>query len=144
MESSVDDAALYDLCQSLFGLGSWDEGSGVPWWKARNLEISKIKASRTKRGTSVETLWSTALWCADHHVKIQYVTDLYGHVSAALKWAREQALAAQVADARRDLDEAIAYEQAFTDQTWLEQLLRVQGADNIREVVGEWKAARNR
>lgn len=141
----MDDAALYDLCQSMFGLGSWDEGSGVPWWKARALEISKIKASRTKRNVSVQTLWDTALWCADHHVKIQYVTDLYNHVPAAQKAARERALADASKASRLELDDAVAYELALADgSNWLERLLRVQGSDNIREVVGEWKTARNR
>jgi len=141
----MDDAALYDFLQASFGLGSWDEGSGVPWWKARALEITKIKASRKKRNVSVEELWLTANWCANHRVKVAYVTDLYQHVSSAKKWERERTLATREVSARRELDEAIAWEQALAgDSNWLEQLLRVQGSDNIREVVAEWKTARNR
>jgi len=140
---SDPDGALYDLLQARFGLGSWDEASGEPWYKARGKEIAKIRASRTKHGVSTDDLMLAADYCASQGIHITNIVALYRHIPSAIKWGRERALAAEMSVLRRDLDEAIAYEHSLSDGSdWLERLLRVQGSANVEEVLKEWRSAR--
>jgi hypothetical protein len=138
----MDDGGLYDYLQQTFGLGSYDEGmTDKQWWQARATEVSKIKASRRKHGVTVDTLYETAQYCAAEKIPIHNVVMLYRHIPGATRWARQRTLSSRLEAHRVALDDAISEEMRRSPEgsTWLDRLLRVQGTDNIEEVLAEWE-----
>ena len=47
-----NDAQLFDMLHSLFGIGDFDE-DGVPWFRFRMTEIAKLKAIRKRRSITL-------------------------------------------------------------------------------------------
>lgn len=134
---------LYDLLQSWFGFGTWDE-SDIAWWEARNVEIAKLKKLITSRRTSVQQLHTTAKWCRDNNVALRGPAGLFLHMGEALKAdanARSQAKADEV---NAGIAEAIEFEREHHpgEDRWLGQLLRAQDDKSRREVLHRWKLGR--
>lgn len=134
----MTDGDLYDLLQKWFGIGEWDEDvSSQPWWKARALEISKIKRSRTSRNVDLEDLALAAEYCKQHHLPVANVAWLYRHIAPAIRWRNERSRAARVAQLDDLLAEAIQIESDNPDSEWLDRLVRARG-DYKREVYEAW------
>lgn len=128
------------MLRFFFGLGDYEEGSGQPYYLARNKEIAKLKSSMTRRKATLEEATLAARYCHAHAIPIKYVTDLFKHLSAA-KVEKREATRPQLS---MDVDEAIAYEHALADgasANWVAVLSRSQG-DYRKGVLEEWRRAR--
>jgi len=121
------DSDLYDLLQKLFGLGSWDPDSDVPWWKARQHEVTKIKRSRTARNVALEDLALAARYAKAHGEQVKAVTWLYKLISPAIRWDNERRRAVVLAEVSDLIDEAIAIEAEQPESQWLTRLARARG-----------------
>lgn len=137
------DAELFDYLHSLFGWGTYDDLAAreTPWWKARGVEIGKIKRSRFKRKVSIATLVLTADYCFRHHITVRNITSLYHHIYDAESEYRVFVRAAESLKLDDLIAEAVAYERSTGDDTWLDRLLRAQGPARS-EVLKEWKSER--
>lgn len=134
----MTDAELYDLLQRLFGIGVWDEDtSSQPWWKARALEITKIKRSRTSRNVDLEDLALAALYCKAHGEPVANVAWLYRHIGPAIRWNNERSRAAKSREFDELLQAAIEHEQQNPDSEWLDRLVRARGPYQ-KEVYEQW------
>lgn len=131
------DSDLYDLLQELFGLGDWDPDSDVPWWKARQHEISKIKRSRTARKVDLEDLALAARYAKAHGEQIKAVTWLYKLISPAIRWENERRRAAALAEVDDLIAEAIAVEAEQPESEWLTRLARARGPHR-KQVYDAW------
>lgn len=137
------DAELFDYLHALFGWGTYDDLAAreTPWWKARGVEIGKIKRSRFKRKVTIATLALTADYCFRHHITVRNITGLYHYIFDA---EAEQRVLTRTAESNALDDliaEAVAYERSTGDDTWLDRLLRAQGPARS-EVLKEWKSQR--
>lgn len=134
------DAELYDMLRWLFGLGSYDDTGSEPYFKARGMEIGKIKRSRGARKVSIPEMVRAARYCHRHGIAVLYVTELYKHLSAAAREQRELA----VPQLQKQIDEAIACERSLAgpdSSDWVSRLSRAQGQYR-EEVLAEWRQTR--
>lgn len=138
MKEVTTDADLHDLLQELFGLGDWDElTSDVPWWKARQHEITKIKRSRTARNVDLSDLALAAKYAKVHGEQVKAVTWLYKLIAPAIRWDNERRRAASLAEVDDLIHEAIAIESDNPDATWLMRLVRARGPHR-KDVYDQW------
>lgn len=138
MKPVTTDSDLYDLLQSLFGLGSWDEAtSDMPWWQARQHEVTKIKRSRTARNVDLADLALAAHYAKAHGENVKAVTWLYKLISPAIRWENERRRAASLAEIDDLIDEAVAIEAESPDSDWLTRLVRARGPHR-RVVYDQW------
>lgn len=133
-----DDAALCDMLHGLFGIGDWMDGDSKPWYRARGIEIAKIKAMRRKRGLRIPELVLTARYCYRLQIPIRAPWELVKHIQDA----RKEQVATAVSDLSAQVQAAIEWEQTQSEQgtDWVGRLLRAQGSYR-RDVLEEWKAA---
>lgn len=129
------DGKLFDVLHEMFGIGTYDDLSGeTPWWKFRQRETSKVKASRIKNDRSVPDLYVAALYCRAHNIEVGAVTYLMRHVKPAWTWWEERSATAGITERYAD---AIRHEMANTNDTWLTRLLRAAPATR-EEVYQQW------
>lgn len=135
------DAALYDMLQRLFGVGTFDDiaSDNERWHEARIREINKLRAQRRARRVSTESLAVAALYCHSHHIPVIYPGQLYAHITPA---ARAHAKARTKPVTNVDYDAAIEYERHQPDSPWLNRLLRATGQVHRQHTLDEWKKAR--
>lgn len=133
----MSDGDLYDLLQELFGLGQWDPDGDVPWWKARQHEISKIKRSRTARNVDLEDLALAARYAKAHGEQIKAVTWLYRLIGPAIRWDNERRRATTLAQLDDLINEAIAVEAEQPESEWLTRLARARGPHR-KQVYDAW------
>lgn len=131
------DSDLYDLLQELFGLGDWDPDGDVPWWKARQHEISKIKRSRTARNVALEDLALAAHYAKAHGEQIKAVTWLYKLISPAIRWDNERRRAASLAEIDDLIEYALGVEAEQPESEWLTRLARARGPHR-KDVYDQW------
>lgn len=131
------DGELYDLLQELFGLGNWDPDSDVPWWKARQFEVTKIKRSRTARKVELADLALAARYAKAHDEDIRAVTWLYKLIPAAIRWENARRRAQTLAELDDLIAEAIAIESEVPGSTWLTRLARARGPHR-KEAYDSW------
>ena len=133
-----NDAELFDMLHSLFGIGDWNED--MPWWRHRATEIAKIRAIRRRRQISIADFAMTARYCVRNREKITESWQLCGFIADAKREARKLA----VPELSRQVSEAIASERALPgpdSATWIERLLLTRGP--YRQVVlDQWRETR--
>ena len=144
-ETPTSEAQAFDMLVEMFGLGDWDEGDGLPYFKFRMLEISKLKATMKKRGANLDDVVVAARYCYRRKVPIVAVWQLFDQLAAARRELRETKKADALVELDKQLDFAVAYERRLADDmsvSWINRLLRAQG--NYREeVFQEWRKARS-
>lgn len=134
---TTTDATVFDELHELFGAGDY-VGDGSDWHKYRMVEISKIKAYRSKRNTDPGDLVITARWCRQHGVFIKAHWQLYEHMLTAVREDKQVRAVERVADIEDAMQDAIAIEAAVPDSPWLDRLIRAAGKAR-EEVYGEWQ-----
>lgn len=134
------DGDLYDLLQELFGLGSWDPDSDVPWWKARQHEVTKIKRSRTARNVDLEDLALAARYAKAHGEQVKAITWLYKLITPAIRWDNERRRAATLAEVDDLIAVAVEIEAEKPESAWLTQLVRARGPHR-KVVYDQWLQA---
>lgn len=134
----TSDGALYDLLQELFGLGTWDAAvSDLPWWQARQHEVTKIKRSRTARRVELADLALAARYAKAHGEDVRAVTWLYKLIPAAIRWENARRRAASLAELDDLVAEAIAVESEQPNSQWLTRLVRARGLHG-KQVYDAW------
>lgn len=125
----ASEAALYDLIRERFGVGDYDDSGDVPWFKARNMEISKLRAQMKRRRVSIEDM-VIAVWYADREKRpITAVWQLCQLVRDARKAYREFTTGPGL---REQLNEAAAHAHEHGLDQWAERLYNADlstGAD---------------
>lgn len=130
---------LFDHLHRRFGWGDYDElYSDVPYWKWRQIEVTKIKRSLKARRIAVEDVYYATEYCWHHGIRIDAVTWLYQYIYPARSWffARQRALAGESFDDEYEDAMRTAYEQ--DDQVWVDRLSRAQGQART-EALEAWK-----
>lgn len=134
----MTDGDLYDLLQRLFGLGDWNEDSDLPWWKARQFEVTKIKRSRTARRVALEDLALAAEYAKAHGEDVRAVTWLYKLITPAIRWDNERSRAASLGQLDDEIAAAVEYEvEHHPDSPWTTRLSRARGAAR-KDVYQQW------
>ena len=116
------EGALYDLMQQRFGIGDYDDLSGEPYWKARNIEISKLKGQMRRRRLSVEDLRTAVEYATVTGRPIKAVWQLCELVTEAKKARRDATRNVMAEDTRRDLEVAAAEAHERGDHGWAARL----------------------
>jgi len=134
--SELTHAGLYDLLQTYFGIGSYDEvlGEAEPWYKARMNEIGKLKRLMNSRHVSVETMVEAAEYAHARHLPITATWQLVEVIPDARKAARE---AARRLVSER-LSEAVSEALAAGEDAWA---ARLATSTSIEALQG-WEAHR--
>lgn len=122
MEIPQNHSALYDLMQQRFGIGDYDEAdSTLPYWKARGIEIARLKAQMRRRRLTIEDL-TKAVWYAEREKQpITAVWQLCGLVGLAKRAWREH-LAIPQTDQRDALNRAASLAWERGDHGWAYRL----------------------
>jgi len=134
-----NDAQLFDMLHSLFGIGDFDE-DGVPWFRFRMTEIAKLKAIRKRRSITLADFAMTARYCHRHHEQVKESWQLCGFIADAKREARRIA----VPELSQEIHAALDLERALPgpdSSTWIERLLLTRGPFR-RDVLDEWKQSR--
>lgn len=133
-------AEVYDQLQQYFGVGTYDEATATePWYRARAIEIAKIKALMKRRQITPEQFGKTIWYARREGLSIHSAADVLKTYSTAIRqWnisvaqaARERALSQR--------DDVIAEALEAGDDEFVQRLLR---ADEIstESLVAEWRA----
>ena len=134
----ANDAALFDMIHSLFGVGDFDDSE--PWYKFRLREIAKLRAIRKAHGISVAEMATTAVYCKRHGEVIKQTWQLRGFIADAKREARRIA----VPELSAEVSAALEQERALPgpdSATWIQRLLLTRGPFR-RGVLDEWLNAR--
>jgi len=135
------DGKLWDVLHEMFGIGTFDEFGEKPWWKFRQQETAKVKASRIKNNRSLADLYVAALYCRAHGIDVRAVTFLMRHINSAWSWWEDTRERSRTGSLTERYAEAVRQEMANTDDTWLNRLLRA--APSAREeVYQQWTERR--
>lgn len=127
-------AGLYDLLQEYFGIGTFDELHGEPWYKARMTEIGKLKRLMTSRYVDISTMAQAAEYAHARHLPITAAWELIDVIPEARQAAR---VAAQRPLSDR-LQAAAAEAVAAGEHDWA---LRLSAATSV-EALDAWEAHR--
>lgn len=125
---------LYDLLQVMFGLGDYDEHGDIPWYRARMLEISKLKGMLTKRKATPQQVAVAAHYARDQGLAISAAWQLFELIPEAMVAARRAAQEAAPSELQQAIDEAVK----LGLNQWAERLIRVDKAD-ASAVLKEWR-----
>lgn len=128
---------VYDALQEHFGIGSWTEESGIPFWKYRATEVSKITAMMKKRNVSFAELHTAFEFAQQHGRPITESWHLFALVVEAARWRREQAKAPT--DVRAALDAAAAEAHASGEDGWAQSLLAADAGEGGKALLVQWK-----
>lgn len=130
---------LVDYLQQKFGIGDYDEdASAEPHWKARALEITKLKGMIRRRGTSVESLRIAADYCIAQGVTIKQPFDLLEHIGPARRALRE----AERPDPRAALHQAAEEAQELGETGWVARLVATDPRE-AEAVLHQWSLVVN-
>lgn len=124
---------LFDYLTERFGIGDYDEGSGVPYWKYRGTEISKIKAMLKRRGVTVQEMMLAANFAAERKMTVRAAWDLLSLIPPAKRAASKPS---RVSDAER-LQEAARDAAARGMLDWASRLVAADPSEADR-VLAEW------
>jgi hypothetical protein len=127
-------AELYDHLQEMFGIGDWNETSGVPWYRVRMNEIGKLKRTLKSRRISEDDLYLAARYAQAHEIPIPGTWRLFELIGMA----RVEAAHGPATDA---LQAAIEEAWANDDQVWAFQLNNVHRNDKdaVSRVLKEYQ-----
>lgn len=140
MKRPETETQLWYYVHRLFGIGDWDEDSGVPWWRYVQTEVMKVKAKRKKLGASTEALADAADYCKAHQIDIRNVAWLYRYLGPSRAWHDERRRALSAAAIDELIDGAVEQDLTMGGE-WVERLIRARG-EYRQEVYEAWKAAR--
>lgn len=133
-----DDAQLFDMLHSLFGIGDYDDSQGA-WFEFRMREISKLKAIRRRRQILIGSMAMAARYCFNNDIPIAESYQVVQHIDEARRDARRRAVPELTAEVAR----AVQMErrrQGSDSSQWIDRLLRARGPFR-REVLDEWAQA---
>lgn len=132
------EGALYDLMQQKFGIGDYDDLSGEPYWKARNVEISKLKGQMRRRRLSVEDLTIAVEFAVAQGRAITGVWQLCDLVGVAKKAQRDANRVTAHASLIEEKNAAAAEAFARGDEGWA---ARIYAADSKSApiVLEQWR-----
>lgn len=137
-DAPATEGALFDHLHRRFGWGNYDElYSEEPYWKWRQLEVSKIKRSLASRKIAIEDVFVAGEYCWTHHIHVGAVTWLYRHIYDARSWWKERQRALSAEKFELEFEAAVQLEYARPEAGWLDRLLRAQG-EMRKEVYNEW------
>lgn len=136
---------LFDWMERHFGFGNYDElTSDVPHWKWRLSEVAKLKASMTKRRTTVGEMQMIAQYCLDKRIILGHWVDLYQHAVPALREARQAAERRQKEEIEIRIARAVALENRRNPEgLWVSLLVRATGKERYL-LYAEWRKKRMR
>lgn len=136
------DAEVFDLIHGAFGIGDYDPDDDRPWHKFRMVEISKIKAIRTKRRWTFDDFAMVARYCKSHRIRVLRAWDLLEHYSKAR--LEQRALARARPDERVEMAVAAERIAALPDsQEWISRL-QLSAGKGREAVLEAWAEARER
>ncbi len=135
------EAALYDLLQMRFGIGEWGPDSKDPWFRARMLEIGKLKRLMKSRRVTIEDL-AIATWYAEQDGRpISATWQLAKLVPEARReFTRVQRV---VPDLRQQLDAAAADAWNHGDDGWASRLFTAD-LGSAEAVLSQYREHRSR
>lgn len=133
-------AALFDLLQRAFGVGSFDElvNNEPPWFKVRMTEIAKIRSLLKARKATVRQVAIAAWYAQQRHVHVSQSYQLFRLIPEAMRtYNREVARNRSEAD-REAVIEAANQAIEAGETAWADRLIRVAPKD-AASVLEEWK-----
>lgn len=138
-EFPENESELYDLLQTMFGIGSYDEVAGSdPWYRARMVEIMKLKGLCRRRRATVKHVAIAAWYAKENKLPIRHSVRLFAVIPEAMR-AYHAELHASEKDAQdRELNQAIVTAMRTGQQEWADKLIRSSGKAT-RQVLDEWK-----
>jgi hypothetical protein len=137
-EQPKTEAALYDLLQQRFGIGSWDEATAkVPFYRARMTEISKLKAMMKRRRVRIEEIVLAADYASARQIPIRETWQIFELVPDALKDQRMNGRA----DIEERLQKAAEEAMALGRQDWAVRLYNTDRRSG-EAVLAEWEQQR--
>lgn len=128
---------LYDLLQTLFGIGDFDDGAGL-WYQSRGIEVGKLTAMLKARHCTAEEVAEAAHYAAAQRIPVTQSWQVFNLVPEA-KHAHRLALSTTATEALQQ-DRAASIRQALDlhDSAWAERLMRTPDA-HLEQVLEEWK-----
>lgn len=133
MASEMTEAQLYDLLQSYFGIGGYDElDEREPYFKARATEIGKLKRLMKSRNVTVDTMREAAEYAHARHLPITATWEIVEAIPdarRAAREARERPLAVRLQDAVQEAT-------AAGETAWAQRLL----LSSSQDVLDAWEA----
>jgi len=128
-------AQLYDLLQTYFGIGDFDDlHEDVPYYKARMNEIGKLKRYLTSRRIDVATMVQAAEYAHTHHVPIIATWQL----EEVIPTARQAARGPQGRPLSERLQEAAQEAVAAGETDWA---IRLSASTSV-DALAAWEAHR--
>lgn len=131
----ANDAQLFDMLHSLFGIGDYDD-SKQQWFEFRMKEIAKLKAIRRRRQVLIGSLALAARYCVYNKISISESYELCQHIDDARRDARRRAVPEITAEIARAV-QAERRRHGADSKEWIDRLLRARGSYR-REVLDEW------
>lgn len=129
----------WDYVHKLFGVGTWTEDSGIPWWKYRQGEATKLKARMTRLNQTPQDVINEADYCKANGIRIDNATWVCKTYYEAKAWAAERDNERSRADVDERISEAIAFEMDLDkDSPWISRLMLAQG-DYRKTALEEWE-----
>lgn len=136
------DTEVFEMLHGLFGIGDYNADDAKPWHKFRMVEVSKIKAIRTKRRWTFGDFAEVARYCSRQNIAIKRTFDLLAHHGAAMLEVSRNAR-----QRREDVfQEAVDLELAAglpDSLEWAERLQLAAGRHR-EELLEEWRQTRER
>lgn len=138
MVTWAKEGQVYDALREHFGVGDWTEESGVPFWKYRMTEVSKIKAMMRKRNVSYAELHQAYDFAVANGRPITESWHLFQLIPEAKKAAREQEQAVPT-DVRTALDEAAVEAHEAGEEGWAQSLLAADAGEGGKALLEGWR-----
>ena len=136
-------AQLFDFLHERFGIGEYDDvaHADVPWWKARNTDIAKLKAMMRKRRVTEKQVAIAGWYATAQSRPIRYYAELFKLIPEAMREYRTAERLTLRKNARSGLEDAVADALARGESQWAERLLRADPSQ-ATALLGEWEAFR--
>jgi len=128
------EAALYDYLREQFGIGEYDATGTVPYWRARNTEIAKLRSTMRRRRVSIEEML-IAVWYADRTRRP--ITAVWQLCELVMEAKREYRKAHADTSTRDALNNAARQAYAAGDFEWADRLFAAD-LSTADEVLAQW------
>ena len=135
---------LYDLLQEMFGLGDWDEltTSRTPWWKARLLEVGKLKRQMAKQKVTIDQLTRAAWYARRWSIPVRGVWTLVDLIPDADAEYTKVLREVEREDLERQRTWAILAARHIGEEYWEAALLRASYAE-LPDTLARWSDHEN-
>lgn len=138
---------LYDLLQELFGIGDYDEvatphDADLPraqvWYRARSIEIAKIRSMLRKRRCTLGEVAVAAYYAADEGIPVNASWQVFGLVSDAKRAARARDRQLRQDGVLADRNLAAIEAMEAGEQGWADRLINASDQE-VASVIDQWR-----